>query len=207
MTERFSTNITNDIYNNLIIREGNVFATSLDIAKRFNKLHKDVLKRIKLLDCSADFNKRNFAPVTYQDAKGEHRPAYNLTRDGCVFLVMRFTGKEAALFQEAYIQAFNRMAEYLKQTAIPENPADQILPVWQYMTDHMSLSRTFTCSTDQIEQRFGLSVGRFLQIVESLSHHGIIQDLGSPFQSQNKLYAIHKTPPLAIPAHLNKTIA
>ena len=37
-----------------------------------------------------------------------------MTKDGCVFLVMGFTGKEAALFKEQYIAAFNEMVEFIK---------------------------------------------------------------------------------------------
>jgi Rha family phage regulatory protein len=42
-----------------------------------------------------DFNELNFEPVEIQDAKGEFRPAYNITRDGFFLLAMGFTGKKA----------------------------------------------------------------------------------------------------------------
>lgn len=81
--------------------------TSLVVSERFGKLHKDVLKAVKNLDCSDDFNGRNFAPVEYTDAKGESRPMYDITRDGFMFLAMGFTGKEAAQWKERFIAAFN----------------------------------------------------------------------------------------------------
>lgn len=56
--------------------------TSLVIAQAFEKEHKDVLRAIYNMECSPEFNERNFAPVGYKDAKGEIRPAYRLTRDG-----------------------------------------------------------------------------------------------------------------------------
>jgi Rha family phage regulatory protein len=83
--------------------------TSLKVAEAFGKLHKDVLRKIQTLDCSPEFNQRNFAPVEYVDAKGEKRAAYEMTKDGFMFLVMGFTGKAAAQIKEAYINAFNLM--------------------------------------------------------------------------------------------------
>lgn len=91
-----------------------LFVTSLDISNHFGKQHKDVLRAIRDLDCSESFNRRNFALVEYQDAKGEKRPAYEITRDGFVFLCMGFTGPQAALWKERYIDAFNRMEATLR---------------------------------------------------------------------------------------------
>ena len=91
-----------------------LFVTSLDISNRFGKQHKDVLRAIRDLECSSEFNRRNFALVEYNDAKGENRPAYEITRDGFVFLCMGFTGPQAALWKERYIQAFNDMEAALR---------------------------------------------------------------------------------------------
>ena len=44
-------------------------------------------------------------------------PAYTITRDGFVFLAMGFTGKEAAQWKEAYIEAFNAMETTLQHAA------------------------------------------------------------------------------------------
>lgn len=89
--------------------------TSLIVAEYFEKRHKDVLRAINSLECSAKFNQRNFAPVEYKDAKGELRPMYYLTRDGFTFLAMGFTGKVAAKFKEAYINAFNEMEDMIQR--------------------------------------------------------------------------------------------
>ncbi len=95
------------------LHQGQPVTTSLKVAKVFGKQHKDVLRKIATLDCSKDFNERNFALVTYQDGKGEARPAYEMTKDGFIFVVMGFTGAKAAATKEAYINAFNWMAEQL----------------------------------------------------------------------------------------------
>lgn len=100
--------------------------TSLVVAKFFGKRHADVLRSISKLDCSEEFSKRNFALViesmTYNDNKGVSQDKdtkridhYMMTKDGFMFLVMGFTGKQAAKLKEAYINEFNRMSDILNQ--------------------------------------------------------------------------------------------
>lgn len=94
---------------NVYIHDGKAVTTSKAVGEFFRKLHKNVIQKIESLDCSPEFNRLNFKPVEYIDAKGEKRPMYEMTKDGFVFLVMGFTGKKAAAFKEAYIAEFNRM--------------------------------------------------------------------------------------------------
>ena len=101
----------------LTVIGGRPTTSSIDVARHFGKQHKTVLRAIANLDCSAEFNEHNFALVEYTDAKGEQRPAYQLTRDGFMFLAMGFTGKDAARWKEAYIDAFNRMEAALADAA------------------------------------------------------------------------------------------
>ena len=104
-----------------IVQSGDegMFTTSLIIAQAFEKEHKDVLKAISNLECSSEFNERNFAPVEYKDAKGEMRPAYRITRDGFCFLAMGFTGKKAAEWKEKFLEAFNAMERMLPRLVLP----------------------------------------------------------------------------------------
>ena len=90
---------------------GSMFTTSLTVAQAFEKNHFDVLKAIKNLECSPQFNERNFAAVEYIDAKGEMRP--RMSRDGFSFLAMGFTGKKAAAWKEKFLEAFNAMEQTL----------------------------------------------------------------------------------------------
>ena len=88
--------------------------TSLKVAKYFQRNHRDVLRALRELDCSADFSVRNFALTEYIDNQGKPRPMYEMTKNGFVFLVMGFTGKQAALFKESYIAAFDEMSNFIK---------------------------------------------------------------------------------------------
>ncbi|OIP21892.1 hypothetical protein AUK22_11160 [bacterium CG2_30_54_10] len=104
----------------LIISNGQVVASSLDVAKAFGKQHKNVLQSIEGLGAPADFNGLNFKPVEYKDAKGEVRPAVDMTRKGFTLLAMGFTGSKAMQFKIAYIDEFDRMeAELVKPALAP----------------------------------------------------------------------------------------
>ena len=89
-------------------------ANSLIVARMFEKEHKDVLKSIRNLDCSEEFLRRNFAPISYADQYGRAQRAYAMTRDGFTFLVMGYRGKKAARFKEAYIRRFNEMESFIR---------------------------------------------------------------------------------------------
>lgn len=95
-----------------------VRTTALKVAEAFGKLHKDVVRKVESLDCSDEFNQRNFTriPVSVDLGQGRTREGftYEITKDGFMFLVMGFTGKKAAAIKEQYINAFNWMAEQLK---------------------------------------------------------------------------------------------
>jgi Rha family phage regulatory protein len=94
-----------------------LWTTSLDVAEKFGKRHADVLRAIDNLECSKEFNQRNFALVEHLDAKGEGRPMYELTRDGFTMLAMGFTGRKAIAWKERYIEAFNAMERSLLDLA------------------------------------------------------------------------------------------
>lgn len=87
--------------------------TSLDVAETFEKEHKNVLKDIRELDCSEEFNRLNFEPIDYFDARGRKQPMYYMTRDGFTLLAMGYTGEKAMKFKEGYIKQFNVMEKAL----------------------------------------------------------------------------------------------
>ncbi|XJQ39117.1 Rha family transcriptional regulator [Edwardsiella ictaluri] len=94
------------------IHDGRVVTTSKDVANYFGKEHQKVVLKISSLDCSEQFLTRNFSRVKFEH-RGNTYDAYEMTKDGFVFLVMGFTGKRAAAFKEAYIAEFNRMERQL----------------------------------------------------------------------------------------------
>lgn len=101
------------------LEDGRPTTTSLIVAEVFGKQHRDVMRAIRGLDCPEDFHLRNFAQMIgeVEVGKGARRKvdACRMTRDGFTFLCMGFTGKEAARWKVAYIEAFNRMEAELQQ--------------------------------------------------------------------------------------------
>lgn len=99
----------------VFIENGRPVTDSLTVAATFGKRHADVMRDIRSLDSSEEFNQRNFAQVNYVDGANRKYPKYLITQDGFSFLVMGYTGKEAAHFKEMYINEFNRMREELSK--------------------------------------------------------------------------------------------
>lgn len=90
------------------------------VAKHFGKRHGDVLRAIANLECSADFRQRNFA-FSFEInslANGKRDKLVSMTKDGFMILAMGFTGAEAMRIKEAYIAAFNAMAEQLQSISL-----------------------------------------------------------------------------------------
>lgn len=103
----------------LTVINGTIKTTSLKVAEHFGKQHFHVLRKVQRLECSTKFTKSNFGLSEYIDESGKLNPYYEITKDGFVFLAMGFTGKQAAQWKEAYINAFNDMADKLNSNTSP----------------------------------------------------------------------------------------
>ena len=113
----------------VFIDNGETVTDSLTVAEVFGKDHKHVLRDIRSMECSEEFAESNFGLSSYEDSTGRSLPKYIITQDGFSFLVMGYTGKEAARFKEMYINEFNRMRQQL-QTGIDMK---RLSPELQYM--------------------------------------------------------------------------
>ena len=110
----------------LAVIDGKATALSIDIARHFGKRHDNVLKSIRLLIKQlGQEHAHNFVQTQVNieisgalnfEGASRKSPAYRLTRDGFTLLAMGFTGKQALQFKLAYIDAFNRMEEQLRQS-------------------------------------------------------------------------------------------
>ena len=111
------------------VNNGQPITTSQAVAEKFGKRHANVLQAIDNIECSAKFKQLHFKLVmesmTYIDKYGKPRTkqtkrvaSCEMTKDGFTFLVMGFTGKQAAKFKEDYINEFNRMATTLNANAL-----------------------------------------------------------------------------------------
>lgn len=102
----------------VMARQGEVVTTSRQVAALFGKRHDNVIRAIEALECDEDFTRLNFE-VCFENSElqnGKPLKYYRLSKDGMVFLVMGFTGKQAAQLKLRYIKAFNWMAEQIRTT-------------------------------------------------------------------------------------------
>lgn len=116
---KINTPVATDRQPVVFAREGEVFATSRDIAAFFDRRHDDVLKAIRNLISSApELGVRNFAETPYvEPTTGQTYRMYEMDRDGFTLLAMGFTGSKALKWKLRYIEAFKAMEAELRRVA------------------------------------------------------------------------------------------
>ncbi|MDU1652639.1 MAG: Rha family transcriptional regulator [Leclercia adecarboxylata] len=107
-------------FRDLIFLSGTESATdTFKVARAFGKGHKDVMRKTRkvISSCSPDFAERNFTLCHENNElqNGKPQPFYRMTRNGWTMLVFSFTGAAAFAFKEAYIAAFDWMADMIAQ--------------------------------------------------------------------------------------------
>jgi len=105
--------------------DGKPRASSLDVARVFDKRHADVLRAIDELVSQLETTQRNFASSSYLAGNGKMERCITMDRDGFTLLAMGFTGAEALKWKLAYIAAFNAMEAALSARVL--TPAEQNL--------------------------------------------------------------------------------
>lgn len=113
-------------------KEGQILASSREVAERFGKKHSEIIYAIEgreawdkkknekiiknngLLMSGNSQLLKMFIKSEYIDARGRTQYEYLMNRDGFSLLVMGFTGKEALEWKLKYIEAFNKMEETIK---------------------------------------------------------------------------------------------
>lgn len=118
----------------IILSDNKALTTSLKIAEYFEKRHANVLRDIKnviseLKKCSSENSKlsfqnnenMNFKDGTIEFIFSEYKvednvknySMYYLSRDAFMLLVMRYKGEKALTLKLSYINAFNKMQDYI----------------------------------------------------------------------------------------------
>ena len=101
-------------------KDGKAAVSSREVAKSSGKSHKHVLESIRKLSRDLDsegqdFDRENFMESTYLTDRGQTYSNILMTRDGFSLLAMGFTGKKALKWKVQYIQAFNKMENYIQK--------------------------------------------------------------------------------------------
>ena len=118
----------------VVLHDGRPATASLEVARFFDKPHKNVLRDVRNLiaNCPKKFSGLNFELANYVDEQSKTRPMFIIFKDGFTLLVMGYTGPEAMRFKLAYIEAFNTLeAELQRQREGALPPADVLIPAQQ----------------------------------------------------------------------------
>lgn len=103
-----------------IEHEGVVMVSSLTVAGKFGKMHKNVLRSIRELRVDNEFWRRNFKIRSNIDSIGKSQPVILMTHDGFKLIVMGFTGAKAVEWKVKFIEAFNEMEERCNKEDQPD---------------------------------------------------------------------------------------
>lgn len=99
----------------VVIHNNKPMVSSQLVSDKFGKVHAKLVRDIENLHCSNEFKSANFGKCTFKNKMNREYDGFMMTRDGFSFLCMGFTGKKAAEWKEAYINAFNAMERQILQ--------------------------------------------------------------------------------------------
>ena len=126
--------------NDLVFKGQNdqVITTSLKVAEKFKKEHRNVLKSIrKLMTAKNVAVAKMFDEQMYVNDQGKEQPMFYMNRDGFTLLAMGFTGDKAIDFKVEYINAFNTMEAELKSQQTKQlSAAESLLQSVQLLVAH-----------------------------------------------------------------------
>ena len=124
--------------NEIVFRGANdqAVTSSLLIAEKFGKEHKNVMQSIRNLIGGTAENSaiaEMFSESTYFNEQNKEQPMFLMNRDGFTLLAMGFTGKKAMQFKLEYIKAFNSMEAQIKSSQKPKSQ----LEILQMSINHL----------------------------------------------------------------------
>lgn len=116
--------------------EGNVVTNSRNVAEKFDKLHKNVIRNIdKLIKMRPEFNgeehgskmssaKPIFIKQEYRDKNNQLRKEYIMNKPAFSLVIFGFTGEKALDFKVKFLEAFANMEQYIKEMLVYQSTID-----------------------------------------------------------------------------------
>lgn len=157
----------------VVMKNQQAVTTSLVVAEAFKKNHKDVMRAISNKLGSAQNcaqYKNMFTPSFYQDASGKQNKMYYMNRDGFTFIAMGFTGRKADEFKLKYIQAFNKMEEYIKQQEqLPTSPTEMLRLAIASNLETADKVEALNTRMDEFEQNALLDSGEYGRLAKEIN--------------------------------------
>lgn len=111
--------------------EGKQVIDSRDVAEMIGKQHKNLVRDIRhytqVLTSSKLSPLKFFIESSYKDGKGEERPCYLLTKQGCEMVANKLTGDKGILFTAQYVSLFNQYEQEHQKIQAPQFEIPQTL--------------------------------------------------------------------------------
>jgi Rha family phage regulatory protein len=104
---------------NILKVDDRIMVSSKEVAEKFDKEHKNVLRDIENLQLPDKFKMLNFELIYDKDTYGREQKTYLMTKDGFFLLAFGFTGKIALQWKLGFLDAFNKM----EHTILEQLPA------------------------------------------------------------------------------------
>ncbi|AJQ26882.1 Rha family transcriptional regulator [Pelosinus fermentans] len=115
----------------IINQSGQLLVESRQVAEMVGKQHDQLMRSIRTyieyLTSAKMQTLEFFIENTYQDSKGETRPCYLITKQGCEMVGNKMTGEKGVLFTATYVTKFNEMEKQLSAPMQALSPQLQLL--------------------------------------------------------------------------------
>lgn len=171
----------------IIEQDNKLLIDSREVAEMVEKKHAHLMRDIKNyigaistnpnLD-SLDF----FIENSYTDGKGELRPSYLLTKQGCEMVGNKMTGQKGILFTAAYVSKFNEMEQKLFK---PMTTEELLEAQFKYSREIKEKVDSLENKVEDIKEVVGLNIMNWRKDTNSLINKIALQGFGS--HTENKV--------------------
>ena len=174
--------------NDLVFKGQNdqVITTSLKVAEKFKKEHRNVLKSIrKLMTAKNVAVAKMFDEQMYVNDQGKEQPMFYMNRDGFTLLAMGFTGDKAIDFKVEYINAFNTMEAELKSQQTKQlSAAESLLQSVQLLVAHEQEIARLKAQNENLSKVNGMLMEQMFDVSMA------VDDINSRLNNEIDLYTV-----------------
>ncbi len=171
---------------------GEILASSREVAEHFEKRHKNVLQSIKNLTAKNSAMKNMFIESEYISSRGREEKEYLMTRDGFSLLVMGFTGVKALEWKLKYIDAFNKMEQLIKSQYqgkyLPKNYKEALVQLVEQIEINEQLESTIEKNKPFV--KFASTVTKADNMIDVNTMSKMIQEKNHIDIGRNRLYEL-----------------
>lgn len=162
------------------VLDGQLVVTSRQIARDFEKEHKNIVRDIENLigQLKIEHTPKYFIETEYQHEQNKQTyREYLLTRDGFSLLVMGFTGQKALEWKLKYIEAFNKMEQALKEQQKQLSPMQQLRLQYQVIEEHEEKLNSIESKVTKLENTMTIDYSQQEEL-RQVANKSVVRALG-----------------------------